>query len=262
MCELFEKLNAPFRYEEYEYNKDDERVYVNGQAVAERLNQVLGVGYWSYKPVPGSIELIDTGRKNRNNEPIRTIKLLVQFSIYNKELNQWITFEDAGSQDLNARMGQGDATKSAITDGMKKCASRIGVASDLYKGLIRSRKDTYHPDGGYALLPDSYKEYYEKQGWVGRFIGDKPGDNNGSGGNSGQSSQGGNNNHGGGQVTEKPASDAQIRKIKGTIVSLKLEDKVHGILMNRYKVDVTSKLTMTQASDFITYLTSLQQKAN
>lgn len=163
MCELFEKLNEPFPYEDYEYNKEDDRVYVNGQAIAERLNRVLGVGYWCYEPIENSIKVVQ--RKGYQDKVINMITLLVNFQFYNKDLKEWVKFTDAGSQDLNIKMTEGDGTKAAITDGMKKCASRIGVASDLYKGLIKSQKDPKHPDGGYAILPESYKTFYETKGW-------------------------------------------------------------------------------------------------
>lgn len=151
MCELFEKLNSPFNREDYEYDKNNNRVYVNGQAVAERLNQALGVGYWKYEPH----EIEVKSRHVRDNKEIEAVKALVKFSFYNRDLKEWVTFIDAGSQDLNARMWEGDAIKSAITDGMKKCASRIGVASDLYRGLIEFRN-------GKIVFPDSYYEYWKE----------------------------------------------------------------------------------------------------
>lgn len=166
MENLFEKLNTPFEYCAYKYDKDNDNIYIKGQAVAERLNEVLGVGYWKYSPVPDSIELFDTGRTNKYKEKILNINVLVEFSFYNKDLKEWITFTDAGSQDLNKKMGKGDGTKSAITDALKKCASRIGVASDLYKGMITQRSGT-------VILPASYKEYYESKGWKGVFEGEK-----------------------------------------------------------------------------------------
>lgn len=160
---LFDDLNAPFPYSDYKYNEDDDRVYINGQAVAERLNQVLGVGYWSYEPFPDTVKKIDTGKVNKAKEKIFAIVLLVNFKFYNKDLGEWITFTDAGSQELNRRMGEGDGTKSAITDGLKKCASRIGVASDLYKGLVTAKNKK-------VILPDSYKEYYQEKNWKGLFV--------------------------------------------------------------------------------------------
>jgi len=162
---LFKQLNAPFPYEDYEYNKDDDRVYIKAQAVKERLNQVLGVGFWYYRPVEGSIKTEDTGRTTSAGNKVIKLVLLVELGFYNKELKEWVKIIDAGSQDMNRKMEEGDAIKSSNADGLKKCASAIGLASDLYKGLIAGAKDARHPKGGYPVLPDSYKPYYEKQGW-------------------------------------------------------------------------------------------------
>jgi hypothetical protein len=86
------------------------------------------------------------------------IKIYVEFSFYNPDLKEWITLTDVGSEQVKAGMNEGDATKSAITDGMKKCASRIGVASDLYKGLIGWDKQQQ-----IITVPSQYKNYYEKE---------------------------------------------------------------------------------------------------
>lgn len=150
---LFEELNAPFPYKTYKYDKFNDNCYVSGQSVAERLNQVLGVGMWRYKG------LYETEKVTKEKENAR-IKIFVEFSIYNQELKEWITFVDAGSEQIKSGMNSGDATKSAITDGMKKCASRIGVASDLYNGLIN-----YDKNFKKVIIPESYKEYYEKMEW-------------------------------------------------------------------------------------------------
>ena len=232
---LFDQLNAPFPYSDYEYDKDNDRVYIKGQAVAERLNRILGVGYWSYKPVEGTVKTVDTGRKNRQGEPIVTMTLLVEFSFYNKELEQWITFTDAGSQDLNKRMGHGDGTKSAITDGMKKCASRIGVASDLYKGKIGVKKDPKAPMGGWVVLPVSYKEYYEEKGWLGRFENPEQGQN-----------------HDNSNRPEKMVTDKQKEQIKVQSRKADMDDDVLiKVLRKHYKKQAVDDLTEKQAEHLI-----------
>lgn len=153
---LFERLNAPFPYSEYQYDSFGDRCYISGQSVTERLNEVLGVGFWKYQGQHGTEKIIqDANGKNPR------IKMYVEFSLYNPELKEWITFIDVGSEQVKPGMNEGDATKSAITDGMKKCASRIGVASDLYKGLITWDKQTQR-----IVVPDSYYDYYLEKGWI------------------------------------------------------------------------------------------------
>lgn len=152
---LFDRLNAPFPYSEYHYDSFGDRCYISGQSITERLNQVLGVGYWKYEGLHETEKILhDPNGKNAR------VKIYVRFSFYNSELHEWISFTDAGSEQIKAGMNEGDATKSAITDGMKKCASRIGVGSDLYKGLI-----TFDKQRQAIVVPDHYDQYYQEQGW-------------------------------------------------------------------------------------------------
>lgn len=44
---------------------------------------------------------------------------------------------------------------------MKKCAYRIGVASDLYKGMIKWDKQRQA-----IIVPDHYQPYYQDKGWA------------------------------------------------------------------------------------------------
>jgi len=152
---LFERLNAPFPYCEYQYDSFGDRCYISGQAITERLNEVFGVGYWRYEGLYGTEKIIqDLNGKNPR------VKIYIQFSFYNMELQEWITFIDTSSEQVKPGMNEGDATKSAITDGMKKCASRIGVASDLYKGKV-----TWDKQRNAIVVPDHYEKYYLERGW-------------------------------------------------------------------------------------------------
>lgn len=217
---LFEQLNAPFRYSEYEYSEEDNLVYINGQTIAQRLNEVLGVGYWCYKPV--EIEKVD--RKGRNDKDIEVMVVLVEFSFYNKELGQWVSFTDAGSQDMNVRMQKGDATKSAITDAMKKCASRIGVASDVYKGLI-------HHDKGAVVLPVSYKNYYDEKGWKDGLFDDGTGKQP-------KPKQTKNN---------KPLSEKQVNRLYAiALTSGRSKESVNKALKDKFNIDDPKFLTKEQ----------------
>lgn len=161
---LFERLNAPFPYSGYQYDSFGDRCYISGQAVTERLNEVLGVGFWKYRGLHDTEKMVQepNGKSNR-------IKIYVEFSFYNHDLKEWITLIDVGSEQIKPGMNEGDATKSAITDGMKKCASRIGVASDLYKGLI-----TWDKQKQMIVIPESYRRHYEQMGWLQHPESDSP----------------------------------------------------------------------------------------
>jgi len=153
---LFKQLNAPFPYSEYQYDSFGDRCYIAGQSITERLNEVLGVGYWKYEGLYETEKILqDPNGKNQR------VKIYVRFSFFNTELKEWISFIDVGSEQIKAGMNEGDATKSAITDGMKKCASRIGVANDLYKGKI-----TWDKQRQSINVPDHYQSYYREQGWL------------------------------------------------------------------------------------------------
>lgn len=156
LISLFARLNAPFPYADYHYDSFGGRCYISGQAVTERLNEVLGVGFWKYVGLYETEKIVQDG----NSKNYR-VKIYVEFSLYNAELKEWITFIDVGSEQVKAGMNEGDATKSAITDGMKKCASRIGVASDLYKGMIRWDRQEQR-----IVVPERYEAYYVTQGWI------------------------------------------------------------------------------------------------
>lgn len=152
---IFELLNAPFPYHEYQYDSFGDRCYITGQAVAERLNEVLGIGFWKYRGLYETERIV----QDQNSKNPR-LKIYVEFSLYNSDLGEWITFLDVGSEQVKSGMNEGDATKSAITDGMKKCASRIGVASDLYKGLI-----SWDKQHQLIIVPNHYFNYYDEMGW-------------------------------------------------------------------------------------------------
>jgi hypothetical protein len=153
---LFSLLNAPFPLQAYKYDSFGQRCYISGQSITERLNDVLGVGFWKYQGLHHTEKLI----QEQSGKPPR-VKLYVEFTFYNPELKEWITFIDAGSEQVKPGMHEGDATKSAITDGMKKCASRIGVASDVYNRLI-----TWDAKTQMIVLPEWYQGYYEQMGWT------------------------------------------------------------------------------------------------
>jgi hypothetical protein len=121
---IFNKLNTPFLYSEYKYDSFGDRCYISGQSVTERLNEVLGVGYWHYHGLFDKEKIIEypNGKNPR-------VKIYVEFSFYNVELKEWINFIDVGSEQIKPGMHEGDATKSAITDAVKKCASRLGVSA-------------------------------------------------------------------------------------------------------------------------------------
>jgi hypothetical protein len=198
--ELFNTLNLPFRYEDYSVNYEGQ-AYIGQQNIADRLNEVLGIFNWE-------LELKEI---NVNMETF-SVSVLGCLRAYDEEGKRWITRTQYGNDTMTIKTGETepraqaieDAKKSAISDALKKCASWIGVASDVYQGkigVIRSNDTRYYPilrkyglsndqfKNGVPVLPDFYKEYYQKQDWFGIFESDLSGNSSsGSEGNTGSTS--------------------------------------------------------------------------
>lgn len=81
------------------------------------------------------------------------------------------------------------AIKSAVSDGMKKCSSWLGIAAHIYRGEVISIRANRNKEGqpqskfylqslekfglseyeykyGIPVLPDSFKSFYEKMDWT------------------------------------------------------------------------------------------------
>jgi hypothetical protein len=106
---LFQQLNTPFPYSEYQYDSFGDRCYISGQSITERLNEVLGVGYWKYEGLYETEKII---QESNGKNP--RVKMYVRFSFFNSELQEWITFIDVGSEQIKPGMNEGDATKSVM----------------------------------------------------------------------------------------------------------------------------------------------------
>jgi hypothetical protein len=62
---IFQRLNAPFPYSEYQYDSFGDRCYFSGQAITERLNEVFEVG--AVGDMKGSMTL----RKSFKNQIVK-----------------------------------------------------------------------------------------------------------------------------------------------------------------------------------------------
>jgi Rad52/22 family double-strand break repair protein len=84
--------------------------------VIERLNEVFGMGGWSYRT-----EVIEASPDSL----MVVVRVVLRVPAYGIRLEQF------GGSDNKDR---GDAYKGAVTDALSKCASYLGVAIDVYKG--------------------------------------------------------------------------------------------------------------------------------
>ncbi len=104
----------------------DKLSVIHPMAVIERLNEVFGVGAWSF-----TTEFIkcEQGIQDTKKGPRRIFESLVKGRI---EIPQYkIILEQYGGS-TNDDMG--DATKGGGTDALTKIASYLGIGAEIYKG--------------------------------------------------------------------------------------------------------------------------------
>jgi hypothetical protein len=117
------RLEHPFRADQIKLK--DDRPYVEGAAVLQRLNDVLGTQNWSFvlvgEPQVGSAEVTVRGRLTAEIHGRRVVR------------------EDIGAHERRrGAVSTGDTVKAAVTDAIKRCAHQLGVGLHLYS-----------PDGSY-----------------------------------------------------------------------------------------------------------------
>jgi len=133
MFETHERLAAPFDVTFTDVRGGVELTYVTGEQVTTRLNQVLGVGGWSFRILRHDV--------NAEADEAWALGEIVA------ELDgKCVTRQQFGSQKIRrsrstgAPLDLGFDLKGAATDAMKKCASLLGV------GLYLSRKSPPRPN--------------------------------------------------------------------------------------------------------------------
>src|SRR5438552_8407149 len=126
--EIYSRLAAPFDLTFTDVRGGVEMKYVSGEQVVTRLNEVLGVGGWSFRVLGHDIH-------PQADEVWALGELVAEIG------ERTVTRQQFGSQKLRrsrstgAPLDLGFDLKGASTDAMKKCASLLGV------GLYLSRKE-------------------------------------------------------------------------------------------------------------------------
>jgi hypothetical protein len=127
MFETQERLSAPFDVTFTDVRGGVELTYVTGEQVTRRLNEVLGVGGWSFRILRHDINA-------EADEAWALGEIVAEID------GKCVTRQQFGSQKIKrsrstgAPLDLGFDLKGAATDAMKKCASLLGV------GLYLSRK--------------------------------------------------------------------------------------------------------------------------
>ena len=133
MFETHDRLSAPFDVTFTDVRGGVELTYVTGEQVTRRLNEVLGVGGWSFRILRHDVNA-------EADEAWALGEIVAEID------GKCITRQQFGSQKIKRSRSTGTPLdlgfdlKGAATDAMKKCASLLGV------GLYLSRKAPQRPN--------------------------------------------------------------------------------------------------------------------
>lgn len=129
----YAELAAPFDVTFSDTRGGVQVTFVSGEQVTTRLNQVLGVGGWSFRVLRHDI--------NAEADEVWALGEIVA-EVDGKEVmrQQFGSQKIKRSRSTGAPLDLGFDLKGAATDAMKKCASLLGV------GLYLSRKQPQRPN--------------------------------------------------------------------------------------------------------------------
>jgi len=128
LAETYARLSAPFEVTFTDIRGGVELTYVSGEQVVRRLNEVLGVGGWSFRVLGHDIN-------PEADEAWALGELVAEIGDKTVVRQQFGSQKLKRSRSTGVPMDIGFDLKGAATDAMKKCASLLGV------GLYLSRKE-------------------------------------------------------------------------------------------------------------------------
>ena len=124
----YERLAAPFEVTFTDVRGGVQLTYISGEQVVRRLNEVLGVGGWSFRVLRHDIN-------PEADEAWALGELVADIDARTVVRQQFGSQKLKRSRSTGAPLDIGFDLKGAATDAMKKCASLLGV------GLYLSRKE-------------------------------------------------------------------------------------------------------------------------
>jgi hypothetical protein len=124
----YERLAAPFEVTFTDVRGGVQLTYISGEQVVRRLNEVLGVGGWSFRVLRHDIN-------PEADEAWALGELVADIDTRTVVRQQFGSQKLKRSRSTGAPLDIGFDLKGAATDAMKKCASLLGV------GLYLSRKE-------------------------------------------------------------------------------------------------------------------------
>ena len=109
--------------------------YVEGGYVIAKLNQAFGPLSWDF-------EVVEQGTTERKNEKNAEGEVWVKgkLTIVDHKQGFRVSKTQYGQHNIHTSVPIGDAFKAAGTDALKKCASMLGVALDVYWGQMDEEK--------------------------------------------------------------------------------------------------------------------------
>lgn len=113
--------------------------YVEGGYVISKLNQAFSPLGWEFK-------ITERGTTERKNERSAEGEVWVygELTIIDHKNNFRTTKGQYGQHPIHEKVPIGDAYKAAATDALKKCASLLGIALDVYWGTL-DREEASEP---------------------------------------------------------------------------------------------------------------------
>jgi hypothetical protein len=84
-------------------------VYIDARTARKELDRRYGQGYWQFECTLGKDAVHGT------------------LKVYNKELGEWVTYQDVGYND-----NTDEPLKGGVSDALKRCAVHVGIGAFLY----------------------------------------------------------------------------------------------------------------------------------
>lgn len=111
--------------------------YVEGGYVISQLNA-------AFSPVGWDFEVVEQGTTDRKNENKSEGEVWVRgkLTIVDHKNGWRVSKTQYGQHPIHEKVPIGDAYKAAATDALKKCASMLGIALDIYWGQLGDEAGT------------------------------------------------------------------------------------------------------------------------
>jgi hypothetical protein len=130
--------------------------YVEGGYIINQLNG-------AFSPLGWDFEILDQGQTERKLDKSDGEVWVRGRLVINDHKNGFKVYKTQyGQHAIHANVPIGDAYKAAATDALKKCASMLGIAQDVYWGGLDSAEEAPAPAKGSGKVTASPAERFER----------------------------------------------------------------------------------------------------